>query len=90
MKRFRCKSYGRVQGVWYRRSVQQAAQAVGFKGWVRNLSDGSVESAVDVESDAMLKAFKEILYRGSPLSKVERVECEEVPIDVPYIDFEVR
>ncbi len=90
MKRFRCRSYGRVQGVWYRRSIREAAKTAGFKGWVRNLPDGSVESAVDVESDAMLERFKEILYQGSPLSRVERVECEAVPLDVPYDDFEVR
>ena len=89
MRRYRCISIGRVQGVWYRRSVQEAARAAGFKGYVRNLPDGTVESVVDIEEEGALEAFKKILYKGSPLSSVSEVRCEEIPVDEPYEDFEV-
>ena len=78
-----------MQGVWYRRSVQQMAQAAGFKGTVRNLPDGTVESVVDVADDAALEAFKKLLYKGSPMSMVLDVRCEEIPLGKPFDRFEV-
>ncbi|WP_456451887.1 acylphosphatase [Hydrogenimonas sp.] len=89
MRRFRCISKGKVQGVWYRRSVQEMALEAGFRGWVRNLPDGTVESVVDVHDERELEAFKKILYKGSPMSAVLEVLCEEVPVTDPFQTFEV-
>lgn len=38
---------GKVQGVYYRQNTAQKAQEFGISGWVRNLSDGRVESIME-------------------------------------------
>ena len=42
MIRRRYQIYGRVQGVGFRYTVVQAANALGLTGWVRNERDGTV------------------------------------------------
>ena len=44
---------GRVQGVGYRYWVEQAANARGLAGWVRNRSDGSVEALFSGPADVV-------------------------------------
>jgi len=41
--------YGHVQGVGFRYTVQRYASSLGISGWVRNLSDGSVEIRAEAE-----------------------------------------
>jgi len=89
LKRYRCISKGVVQGVWYRRAVQKMAQAAGFKGTVRNLPDRTVESVVDVADEAALESFIQLLRKGSPMSIVTQVACEEIATDAPFQTFEV-
>ena len=70
---------GRVQGVYYRANVAKNAKKAGFSGYVKNLEDGRVEAAVSCELSE-LEAFKSILQKGSPLSKVTSLEehpCSE-------------
>jgi acylphosphatase len=66
---------GRVQGVWFRGSMAQAAQQLGVTGWVRNRADGSVEAMVagTAEQVAMIMNWAR---RGPPNASVEHVAVE--------------
>jgi acylphosphatase len=66
---------GRVQGVWYRGWTVAEASARGLAGWVRNLSDGSVE-AVFAGPAERVEAMVEACHRGPPAARVVLVEIE--------------
>ena len=72
MKSYRFIISGRVQGVWYRKSIQGHAQRAGFSGYVRNLADGSVEAGVTCMSER-LEEFLALLRRGSEASRVDAI-----------------
>ena len=55
---------GIVQGVWYRASTQREAQALGLRGWVRNVADGRVEFAAEGPSGAVDRLLE--WARGGP------------------------
>ncbi len=89
MKTYRFLISGKVQGVWYRKFVSENAKKRGFKGYVRNLSDGRVEAVANIENPQRLEEFLEILKEGSPFSIVENIKFEEIPFE-NFEDFEIR
>ena len=66
---------GRVQGVFYRKFVSQALMKKQFKGYIRNLPDGTVEVVAEIFDDEF-DDFLNILKEGSPLSIVEDIKYE--------------
>lgn len=73
-----CFVAGKVQGVWFRVSTQDAAQDLGLTGWVRNVPDGRVEVLACGPRDKVAQ-LQEWLKEGPELAEVSEVTCEEVP-----------
>ncbi|MGF1474051.1 MAG: acylphosphatase [Geminicoccaceae bacterium] len=67
--------HGRVQGVWFRAWTVKAAYALGVTGWVRNLSDGTVEAHVEGSPEAV-EALIVKCHKGPPLAQVSRIDQE--------------
>jgi acylphosphatase len=86
MKTLRLVIHGRVQGVFFRDSMQREAQHLKVSGWVRNRSDGTVEAAVQGEP-AAVDAIVRWAQRGPQHAQVERIEIE--PDVGSYANFEV-
>ncbi|PHR55616.1 MAG: acylphosphatase [Arcobacter sp.] len=64
---------GKVQGVWYRKTVSQNAKKKGFSGYVKNLADGRVEAGAYLKDDEFA-LFILILEKGSSTSRVDNIE----------------
>ncbi len=67
---------GRVQGVWYRESMREAADSLGVTGWVRNRPDGSVEAVIQGD-ERQVALLIEWCRRGPPLARVAEVTVSE-------------
>ena len=66
---------GFVQNVGYRQFVKKIARQIGLNGWVRNLSDGRVESLFSGSKQQIEKAIEEC-WKGPFLSEVKSVTVE--------------
>ncbi len=87
-KHFKINIQGKVQGVWYRASAQQAAQRFGLGGFVKNLPDGGVYCEAEGPV-AALQDFVKWCRRGPELARVDEVEVVEGPI-LGFSGFEIR
>jgi len=80
---------GRVQGVGFRWFAHDAAALEGVHGWVRNLSDGTVEAFVEGEAESV-RRLDTALRRGPAGARVEEVMTEEHAPTGRATGFEIR
>jgi acylphosphatase len=71
---------GRVQGVWFRESCRDRAQAAGVAGSVRNLADGRVEVVLE-GPPATVDEVVAWCRRGPRRADVDGIEIvDEAPV----------
>lgn len=71
---------GRVQGVFYRDSMVDAAARLNLDGWVRNCRDGTVEALIRGEA-AACDALIVWARNGPPAARVERITSRPATAD---------
>jgi acylphosphatase len=86
--RRRVRVEGRVQGVFFRDSARQRADAHGVAGWIANRRDGAVEAVLEGSPEAVERVLR-FLRTGPPRASVEHVNVEEEPPE-GLTGFEVR
>ena len=79
---------GRVQGVFYRASTQQAANRLNIKGWVKNLPDGCVEAVFEAD-DKTIDQMVEWCRKGPANAAVSEVAIEPCPVE-NFISFDIE
>lgn len=81
--------HGKVQGVFFRYETQQAALERGIVGWVRNLSDGTVEAVFEGPQAAVHSALT-WCRQGPPAARVDKVDVIWLSVRKNYHSFEIR
>lgn len=76
MVRRRVRVSGEVQGVFFRDTCKQQAEAAGVAGWVRNAPDGGVEAVFEGEPDAV-KRLVAWCHAGPDQAEVVGVDVRE-------------
>jgi acylphosphatase len=79
---------GRVQGVFFRNSVADLADSLNVAGWVRNLSDGRVETLLEGDKDNVGKII-EFCKRGPPGAHVSELEIKWEEWQGEFTDFKI-
>lgn len=79
---------GRVQGVYYRKTINENAQKLNCSGYVKNLPTGDVEVAITCKQEDLDK-FLDILKQGSVNSHVTNIE-QLLTDEIFKNNFEIR
>jgi len=77
MKTFRVYITGSVQGVFFRKFLEEKANELGLRGFVRNLDDGRIEIIIEGKDDNV-KQMLDICEKGNPHTDVKGIQVEEL------------
>lgn len=81
--------HGRVQGVFFRASVQRQAEMLRLSGYVRNQPDGTVEIRAEGEKEQLDKLL-DYLKVGTRPARVDEVVHEWAEYTGGFTGFRVR
>ena len=88
MERVKLKIKGRVQGVFFRALTKQTADELGIKGWVKNMSDGTVETLAEGESRD-LEIFIEWCKNGPANANVTGIDINNENATGEFDSFKI-
>jgi acylphosphatase len=80
---------GMVQGVFFRAATREEAIRTGVGGWVRNLSDGTVQALFEGEKKKV-EAIIAWCHKGPPGARVSTVQIFWEPYQEEFKYFEIR
>ncbi len=80
---------GRVQGVSFRYYIQDIAQSLRIKGWIKNCWDGKVEVLMEGEEDK-IKELIDCCYRGPRSAVVEKIDVKWEKYRGEFNSFSIR
>ena len=78
---------GRVQGVGFRFTAHRMANRHQLTGFVRNLSNGSVEMLAQGSADDINDCIRDI--KGYYSGHIREMKTEEIPLDPRHTDFNI-
>ena len=68
--------HGDVQGVFFRDSTRERANAHGVSGWAKNRSDGAVEVVLEGQPERVDRVVR-FLETGPPQAQVDHTDIQE-------------
>ena len=89
MKRVHAFYSGRVQGVGFRITAEEAARNLGVVGWVKNLRDGRVELVAEANQGTLEQLLNDI-RTGSMKNFITQVEFSWSNASETFDEFEIR
>jgi acylphosphatase len=77
MKTLKIYVTGAVQGVFFRKFLEDKAKELNVRGFCRNLNDGRIEVVVEGRDEKVNETIN-VCQRGSPHSDVKKIETQEL------------
>ena len=88
MKTYRVIVYGHVQGVGFRAFIYKQAQNLLLKGYVKNMSDGTLQIVLQ-GPEKQINQLVELANDGPSLSKVTNIKITEEDMEA-FTDFHIE
>jgi len=88
MKTYRVIVYGRVQGVGFRAFIYKQAQNLLLKGYVKNMSNGTVQIVLQ-GPEKQINQLVELAKDGPSLSNVTNIKITEEDMEA-FTDFHIE
>eukprot|EP00096_Caligus_rogercresseyi_P012352 TRINITY_DN513_c0_g2_i1.p1 TRINITY_DN513_c0_g2~~TRINITY_DN513_c0_g2_i1.p1 ORF type:complete len:101 (-),score=14.61 TRINITY_DN513_c0_g2_i1:44-346(-) len=86
LRRVDFEVFGRVQGVFFRKSTQKMAASLQIRGWIMNTERKTVVGTLEGEEKAMLQMKEWLTTKGSPSAVIERAEFRNESV-IPSLTF---